>query len=87
MYWEAKRMNAQTLRKLEDMSRIIALWTSAAATMMFAWVFFNTNINFGYELKRFFAGKEESVDLPAKRKAHGADDDCHDRGGSHLRLV
>ncbi|QDT01064.1 hypothetical protein [Adhaeretor mobilis] len=58
-------MTAQVLHKLEDMTHTIALWTSVAATTIFASVFFFTSdINFNYHFQRFFSGKAGSADLP-----------------------
>lgn len=57
-------MYAQLLHKLEDMSRTVAVWTSASVIIIFTGVFFATNSNFGYHLQQIYAGKEESIKLP-----------------------
>lgn len=57
-------MNAQLLNRMENLSRTIAVWTSALATIIFAGVFFATDSNFGYQLQQFFVGKAVSIKLP-----------------------
>ena len=57
-------MNANTLHKLEEITRSVALWTSAFGAAIFAAVFFTTTKGLGFQLERFLTGKEESIVLP-----------------------